>query len=197
MSLPSGSLRTSGGVLLARCGPGVGDAEPSRGVHRAVVIEERDPGVVGLHVLRHAAVRHDDDAAIGIVRAALGGIDRAVDLDVRRHRIELAVRRGVDRQAQRVAQHVRLRLLLSWRRRRRGRLGRLGRLLSVQRSGDHHRAAKRESKSSHHRFSESPASRLCHAAWLACCPLACWPAGLLACWPVAPQYSANARNNTD
>ena len=84
-------------------------ADPPRGVHRAVVIDEGDPGVVGLHVLRHAAVRDHDHAALGVVRAALGRIDRAEHLHARRHRIERAVRRRVDGQAEPVADEVRLR----------------------------------------------------------------------------------------
>ena len=93
------------GALIA----GVLDADPARRVHRAVVVDERDPGVVGLHVLRDAAVRHDDDVARRVVRAALGRVDRAVDLHVRRHRVELAVRRRIDRHAQPVADEVGLR----------------------------------------------------------------------------------------
>ena len=57
-----------------------------------------------------AAVGHDDDAALGIVGAALGRIDRAVDLHVRRHRLEGAVGSRIDRQAEAVADEERLRL---------------------------------------------------------------------------------------
>ena len=92
-------------ALLAR----VLDADPARRVHRAVVVDERDPGVVGLDVLRHAAVGHDDDAPAGVVGAALGRVDRAVDLDVRRHRVERPVRRRSDRHAEPVADREGLR----------------------------------------------------------------------------------------
>jgi hypothetical protein len=52
MSLPYGSFRTSGGVSRLRGSPGVLHADPARGVDRPVVVEERDPGVVGLDGLR-------------------------------------------------------------------------------------------------------------------------------------------------
>jgi hypothetical protein len=51
------------------------DADPARRVDRAVVVEQRDPGVVGLHVLPDAPVRHHDEIADRIVRAALGRVD--------------------------------------------------------------------------------------------------------------------------
>ena len=47
----------------------------------------------------------------GIVRAALGRVDRAEDLHVRRHRLEGAVGGRVDRQAEAVADEERLRCL--------------------------------------------------------------------------------------
>ena len=59
MSLPYGSFSTSGGVRLAAIGR-VLHADPARGVDRSVVVDERHPRVVGLDVLGHAAVRHDD-----------------------------------------------------------------------------------------------------------------------------------------
>ena len=67
------------------------------------MVEERDPAVVGLHVLPDAAVGYDDEAADRIVRAALGRVDGAVDLHVRRHRVERAVGGRVDRQAEAIA----------------------------------------------------------------------------------------------
>ena len=82
------------------------DADPARGVDRAIVVDERDPRVVDLHVLPDAAVRNDDHVARRIVRAALGGVDRAVDLHVRRHRVECAVGRRVDGQAQSIPDGV-------------------------------------------------------------------------------------------
>ena len=85
---------------------GILDADPPRRVHRSVVVEERDPRVVRLHVLADAAIRDDDDAAHGIVGTALGGIDGAVDLDVRRNRIERAVGCGIGRQAEAIADDV-------------------------------------------------------------------------------------------
>ena len=96
---------------MARGVAGILDADPSRGVDRAVVIDERHPRVVGLNVLGYATVGHDDHAAARIVRAALGRIDRAVDLDVRRHRFKGSVRGRIDRQPEAVADEKRLRRL--------------------------------------------------------------------------------------
>ena len=102
MSLPKRFVqdqrRLHGRALVA----GILNADPTRRVDRAVVVDERDPGVIGLQVLPDAAVRHNDDAARRVVRAALGRVDRAVDLHVLRHRVELAVGCRVDRQTQAV-----------------------------------------------------------------------------------------------
>src|SRR5687768_8506886 len=87
MSLPYGSFSTSGGVRLPR----------------AVVVEERDPGVVRLHGLRHAAVGHHDDPSCGVVRTTLRGIDRAVHFDVRGDRLERSVSSRIDGQAEAIA----------------------------------------------------------------------------------------------
>ena len=79
---------------------------------RSVVVDERDPGVVGLDVLGHAAVRHDDHAAAGIVGAALCRVDGAEHLDVRRHGLEGAIGRRVDWQPETVADEEGLSWLL-------------------------------------------------------------------------------------
>src|SRR4029079_4484134 len=82
---------------------GILDADPAGGVHRAVVIDERNERVVGLHVLADAAVWHDDDTAAGIIGTTLGRKDRPVDLHVRRHRRKGAGGRRRDGEAETIA----------------------------------------------------------------------------------------------
>ena len=43
------------------------NTDPPRGVNRAVVVDERNPAVVGFDALRHPAVQNDDDTAGGVV----------------------------------------------------------------------------------------------------------------------------------
>ena len=74
--------------MLSRWSPGFCTPIHRDGMHGAVVIQKRDPGVVGAHVLSDAAIRHDDDVTDRIVGAALGRVHRAVHLDVVGHRVE-------------------------------------------------------------------------------------------------------------
>jgi hypothetical protein len=80
-------------------------------VNGPVVVDERHPAVVRLHVLRDAAVGDDDQVADRIVGATLGRVDRAVDLHVRRHRVERALGCRDNRQAEAIPDKKRLRSL--------------------------------------------------------------------------------------
>ena len=109
MSLPSGSFRTSGGVMLLRWSPGFWMP-----IQRAVWTEPSwlMNEIQALLVCTFCATPRFGTTMTpraGVVRAALGRVDGAVDLHVRRHRIELAVGRRIDRHAETVADGERLR----------------------------------------------------------------------------------------
>ena len=112
MSLPEGSLSTSGGVMFVRWSPGFWMP-----IQRAVWT---DPSWLmndtqALLVCTFCptprfgtTIRLRD----GVVGAALGRVDGAVHLHVRRHRVERAVGGRSDRQAEAVSDEEGLRSLL-------------------------------------------------------------------------------------